>query len=175
MTYSLKAILLTAVLLMPQLLWAKDHRQAKAVLDLEAAIRFEGADTFLSLVVEQVQNIATRWRVRKKAPPSLQASNLYQNGAYLSAEDVGTFVAAGGDLSMLNPGPESTFWERPASIAQVDVRAAAAGETLRFYAGITPKFPEQDVYWFDEVKTSDTKPKVDVSTRTLRGKRYASN
>lgn len=145
--------------------------ELKLILDIEAAIRFEGAQPAISYLVEQTQNFFFNWRVRKHAPASAQASNLYHNGAYLAADAIDAFRSAGGDLSQLDPGPESTFWERPRDISKVDIAAAALGKTLKLYEGIDPRFPENKTFWFQEVKASDTKPKINVYYRDADGKK----
>lgn len=144
---------------------------AKELLDIEAAIRIQGNPSTFPEMIGEVRNYLRRWTIRKNAPADAQASNLFHQGQFLSVEDLRKYQARGGDISLLSPGPGSTFWQSQVDISRVDVKDAARGKTLAIYEGAKPQFPEEDVYWYEEMKLSDTKPKMDVHARDADGKK----
>lgn len=145
--------------------------EAKHLLDVEAAIRIEGQSGALIGTLRQIRNYLRSWVIRKNVAAEEQASNLYLNGSYLSPSDIRDQQKRGVDISLINPGPSSTFWQKQDNIALVDVKDAARGKTLKIFEGAKPKFPDVDTYIYEEMKLSDTKPKMDVHYLDEEGKK----
>jgi hypothetical protein len=144
-----------------------------AALDLEGAIRIEGPINAFSGMIRDARNFFKTWIVKKNALPQEEASNLYDplKKDFLSTQDIQVLKASQKDLSVYDPDPRTTFWDKPKNISQIKMRDAAMGKTVRMYDDVKVKFPEVPVFYYDEVKHSDTKPKVDVYSKDADGKK----
>ncbi|MEK6555555.1 MAG: hypothetical protein AABZ31_09970, partial [Bdellovibrionota bacterium] len=141
-------------------------------LDIEAAVRIEGQHTLFELVSGILDAVLNSWKVKKVSRPYEEASNLFDRraGAFLSTQDIAFLKLRNTDLSLYSPAT-STFWQAQADISTVDVRKAARGETLDLYKGVQVEFPADNTFYMEEVKHSDTKPKVDVYVKRADGKK----
>lgn len=141
-------------------------------LNIESSIRIEGAMTMEQRLGGVLNAIFSSWTIKKNVPAELEASNLYDSARkeYLSSARIAGLKKQGYDLSQVYPGP-STFWQNVGDISRVDVRAAAMGRTLEMYRGVPVSFPADNVFEIENVKHSDTKPKVDVFVRGADGKK----
>lgn len=138
-------------------------------LDLEAAIRIEGKKPALLALISDGVAILSSWQIPLRSSPSEEATNLYnpQTQSLVSEADI---RAAKVDVSTLNP-KSSTFWQAQNDISKVNVNDAAMGRTLSIYRGADATFPADKTYYFDSVKYSDTKPKIEGYTLGADGKK----
>lgn len=143
-------------------------RLAQEILDIEASLKTEGQGSPLLTSVRRLGNALRRWKIKKTASASEEASNLFLNGSYLSAVDRAEYR---GDLSLVDPAPGSTYWQKPDSISRTNLRDAALGKTVALYEGIKPHYPDDNTFYYEEVKYSDTKPKIDAYAFTAQGKK----
>jgi|GEM_PF-4572837 len=148
--------------------YATSLHLAFEILDIEESLKSEGDGNPLTMLLDQARKFLRRWKIKKNAKPSEEASNLFFNGEYLSTDDRKNFS---GDLSLLDPAPGSSFWQKPKSISTTNMKDAARGRTVNLYDGIKPHFPDDNVFYYDEVKHSDTKPKIDAYAYTASGKK----
>ena len=142
-------------------------------LDLEAAIRIEGQGPPLEVIMNQIRNFFQEWIVKKNTLSTEESSNLFdpESGSFLGPEDIDLLRSQNKDLSLYQPDPSSTFWEKPKNISQTSLKEASLGRTLKVYKDLKIEFPSDNVFFFDEVKHSDTKPKVDVFFKNAEGKK----
>ncbi len=147
---------------------ATSLRLAHEIMDIEASLKSEGDGNPLLTTLKHARSILRRWKIKKNARPSEEASNLFVDGQYLSTTDRSSYT---GDLSLLDPAPGSSYWQKPKNISTTNMKDAARGKTVDLYDGIKPSFPEDNVFYYDEVKHSDTKPKIDAYAFTAEGKK----
>ncbi len=141
-------------------------------LDIENALRIEGMQAGLESGIRKVTQLLTPWRVSLKTSAQDEASNLFDSSTqtYLDSGRVAQLMASRVDLS--NYGPKSsTFWQNQPSIANVSVTDAAMGKTLSIYRGTNVQFPSDRTVYFEDVRYSDTKPKLDVYAKSADGKK----
>ncbi|MES2965747.1 MAG: hypothetical protein V4760_17835 [Bdellovibrionota bacterium] len=148
------------------------YEMAANALDIESSLRIEGDIWNIEEQVRQTINSFRSWTIPNSSPAADEASNLYDpvKKEYLSVADIEKLKADGADLSLYGPGPVSPFWENPGDVRRVDLAKASRGQTLKLYENIV-EFPQDSVFHFDEVKHSDTKPKMDVYTVDAKGKK----
>ena len=141
-------------------------------LDIEATLRIEGALLLTQMVPKIGEALLVDWVVPRASRPQEEASNLYltQQNRYASAADISELKKKQVDLSQLSPR-SSSFWEKPERISAVDIKSAAMGKTLSLYKGVEIEFPADNVFYLEDVKYSDTKPKVDVYSINSKGKK----
>lgn len=144
----------------------------QSALDLEGAVRMEGARAPLAQALSYAKQALGTWKVEKKSTASEEASNLYDpsSKSYLSVEDVAKLKARGADLSVYGPGPKSDFWVKPKSISATNMEQALLGKTLAMYEGFKG-FPSSNEFEYDDMKLSSTKPKMDVVVKGRDGKK----
>ncbi len=124
-------------------------------LEIEGAVRIEGDAVAWRTGIEQGGNFIKRWTLPFHSRPEEEATDLYDSsaGKFLTPQDFN-----GRDLSLIDPDPKTPFWKRPG--------------TSQLYAGEDITFPEDGVeFYFDEVKHSDTKPKLNVHVKDADGKK----
>ncbi len=124
-------------------------------LEVEGAVRIEGDRVAWRSGIEQGGNFIKRWTLPFHSRADEEATDLYdsESGKFLTPE---TFN--GKDLSLYDPDPRTTFWKKPG--------------TSELYKGEDISFPEDGVpLEFDEVKYSDTKPKMNVYIKDANGKK----
>ncbi len=144
---------------------------AYRTLDMEAAVRSEGARNNIASTMRAIGNYLTRWVIPKRFDATKEASNLVNpTGGYMDAQSLRHFRRAGGDPALLDPGP-STFWQKQQGIASLDVARAATGKTLDVYRNVKTDMPEEAVFYYDGMRHSDTKPKMDVYVLNDEGKK----
>ena len=146
---------------------------AQAALNLEESIRIEGLNAPLVDLYEQVIANLISWKIPKKSSATDEASNLYDSttGEFLSYETIENLKSNRTDLSFYNPPVDSPYWQNPGDISQVDVKSAARGELHRLYKGIDIEFPKENIFYYEEMKHSATKPKMDVYIENAKGKK----
>lgn len=152
---------------------AEAYQLAYFALDLEAAIRIEGKELLTKELAKKALTFLGNWKIPVNPNPVLEASNLFDENSkqFLTTDKIKTLIKSGVDLSRFNPDPESTFWEKQNRISAVDVRQASRGETLSIYSHSRARIPDVPVYYFDEIRKSATKPKMDVFTQDQKGKK----
>lgn len=124
-------------------------------LEIEGAVRIEGDALSWRTGLEQGRNFLQRWTLPFSSRPDEEASDLFdpKSAKFLSPEDF-----QGRDLSLFDPDPKTPFWKKPG--------------TSKLYSGEDITFPDEGVEFnFDEVKYSDTKPKMNVYVRDADGKK----
>ncbi|MES2527053.1 MAG: hypothetical protein V4598_08190 [Bdellovibrionota bacterium] len=124
-------------------------------LEVENAVRIEGDAVAWRTGIEQGRNFLKRWTLPFHSRPDEEATDLYdsESGKFLTPE---TFN--GRDLSVVDPDPRTPFWKKPG--------------TSQLYQGEDISFPDDGVALdFDEVKYSDTKPKMNVFFKDENGKK----
>lgn len=149
------------------------YEKAAEAIEIEGALRIKGKGWFLDEAITGIRNSFRTWKIPKVSPASAEASDLYDpvRRQYLSIDDIQALKQKNVDLSLYNPGPSNPYWE-PQIIRQVDLSKAAVGKTLDLYKDLI-EFPEDRVFYFDEVKHNDTKPKMNVYTKNEKGKKKA--
>lgn len=145
---------------------------AYEALELEEAIKIEGLDKAFGEVVQSVARVFQTWKVLKQTKPEDEASNLYDTSSksFLGANRIALLSKSGHDLSKLDP-INSSFWQKPDEISKVDIHQAALGKTLNLYKNTKTDLPDDLVFYFDEVKHSATKPKIDVYSLDAKKKK----
>jgi hypothetical protein len=147
-------------------------KAAYNALDIEASVQIEGDRTIPQLFVELAKAVLINWKIQKVSAPSEEASNLFdrRKNSYLSAQDIAALKQKGADLSAYGP-VQSTFWQDQGDISKVDIQQARNGANLELYKNVKIEFPADNTFYIEEVKRSDTKPKVDAYAKTADGKK----
>lgn len=150
------------------------YELAQMVLDIEGAIRIEGADESLVVAIKDQLSYLKSWKVEKSSSADLEASNLYDpiSKTFLSVDKIKQLKKQGVDLSVFNPSGDLGFWQTPGRISEVKVSVAATGKNLKLYAESDTSFPADNIFDFEEMRYSDTKPKMDVVSVGTDGKKY---
>lgn len=128
------------------------YRNLTKALELEGAVRIQGDISPVREYTQQLRNVLKRWTLPYLSVSSDEASDLSDGNGFLSADEM-----AGKDLSLFDPDPAGPFWRDPKGVS--------------FYEGIDLSFPSENVVEFDEMKFSDTKPKMNVFVKDESGKK----
>ncbi len=133
-------------------------------MDTENTIRIEGDGLIWSQISKVAGAILKEWKISKESAPEQEASNLVdaRGGDFLSVDDIAGIKRAGYDLSLYQPAANSTFWQRQNDISKVDMDVASMGGNLEAYRGVDIGFPKDNVLYYDSVRHSDTKPKLNT-------------
>ena len=131
------------------------------ILDFENTVRVLGISIY---PIDLIKNVLQSWVIPLSSPAGDEATNLRAPNApgFLSVGDLEAMKSRGADLSLLSPPDLTEFYQKQNDISQVDVAQAARGQNLDFYKGNEPEFPADSTYFFNKVKHSDTKPKLDT-------------
>ncbi|MES2854551.1 MAG: hypothetical protein V4692_01755 [Bdellovibrionota bacterium] len=141
--------------------------------NLESAIRIQGDKPSLANTFNTIKSVLSKWDIKKEVPASLQASNLWnpETRSYMSESEIEQYKNSGRDLSLLGPNGRSAFWKNLGAIQKIDMKRAGLGGYSDLYGSKPVEFPAQPIFYYDEVRHSDTKPKIDVFITTADGKK----
>ncbi len=134
------------------------------ILELEGAMRKEGLGAPLKKLVSEVSSLTSSWKVSKSFNAKLESTNLYDgfSGRYMSQDRISQLYKEGYDLSLVNP-LDSSFWQNPKRGRRKTMKEIALGASMSLYDNKAVEFPQDGVtLYFDEVKRSATKPKINV-------------
>jgi hypothetical protein len=153
---------------------AQVYDLAKMALDIEGSIRIDGeiGDPIES-IVDKVGTTLGEWKLPKNSSAADEATNLYdpRTQSYLSQQEIANLKAQGADLSLYGPGPSSPFWNKPASISNIDVNAAGDGKLTPLYRTFEG-FPTVMNFDYKGMKHTNTKPKMDVTWTDAQGNKH---
>lgn len=149
------------------------HHLAYSALDLEASIRVEGATHPVLNTLYNFKSFIGSWKIPKVSQAKDEASNLFDRSSnkYLTVAEIQDLKNKNVDLSSFGPGPRSTFFQEQNDISEIDVGEAALGRTLKPYKDLDFSFPEENIFYLDDVKHSSTKPKLNVHYLNSTGKK----
>jgi hypothetical protein len=148
-----------------------DPRQARVlagqILEIDYALKVEGERLFSLNFYDWITWMTVKtWTVpssTKAGAADREATNLYapNTDRFYDVADLRGLIEAGGDISALDPPPDSSTWRDPGDISAVDVRRAfyKGGDPL--HEGIESRFPTDEAE-LDDIRTTQTKPKFEI-------------
>jgi hypothetical protein len=143
------------------------RRLASQILEIDYALLIEGERPFsLDLIDYLSWAWFWQWTVDARShadQAELEASNLWnpETGLYYEPDDLRALLEKGGDLSELDPPPDSSFWQQGTPIAQRDVRAMFYEGGAALHANKLAEFPERRAR-LDKIRLTQTKPKFEL-------------
>jgi hypothetical protein len=141
---------------------------AYKVLDLDFALKMHGRRLQTGMMLQRLSESLKSRKIPIYNAPYGEAYNLQDpsNGLYYSQAQLARMKSRGVDISKFNPPTDSTFWQ-PHDIPALDLRTYYQKGRDPLHRGLKIAFPTDTVY-YDEVRRTQTKPKIDVFFRDPR-------
>jgi hypothetical protein len=138
------------------------QRLALKVLRLDYALKIEARKLASVELIEKIPFSFKGKKIPLHRAPAGEASNLVnpETGLFYSQEELKEFKRRGGDVSVLNPPADATFWTDHA-VSRIDVREYYMKGQDPLHEGIDIVFPREKAY-FDKVRKTQSKPKLDL-------------
>lgn len=139
---------------------------ALKVLDLDDALKITGKRLESSMMLGRLAESLKSRKIPIHGAPFGEASNLLDpvSGLFFSQYQLARMKKKGLDISRLNPPADSTF-HRPHDIAAVDVKTYYRNGRDPLHKGLNIVFPADNKAYYDKVRRTQTKPKIDVYIR----------
>lgn len=135
------------------------------ILELDYTARITGIEEILERAYKRIQAfIGKDNHIYKNNLSEGEASNLVDpvSGEFFTQAELLTMKAEGVDISLFDPDPKSRYWEDRSELDLSFDEKYYGGSSL--YDAVFLGFPKKKVD-FDEVRLSQTKPKMDVTLK----------
>ena len=148
---------------------------ASDILEIDYALKVEGTAPLSLRLVDYLSWASIRhWIIEPRSSQddiTREASNLWnpERGDFYSHDELRALLAAGGDLSALDPPPGAGFWQQKEAIGLRDVRQAFYGGDMPVHRGRRAWFPDGRAE-LTSIRKSQTKPKFELEVKA-RGTR----
>ncbi|MDZ4663165.1 MAG: hypothetical protein SGJ18_16260 [Pseudomonadota bacterium] len=150
------------------------HQIAQRVVSLSFALQIIGPKPAILNVPAWASGVLHEWKIDLKTPITREATNLFDpvRNTYYSHAELLVLQNRGGDISKLNPQPNSGFWRDPGEISKIDIKDRFINARDPLHQGIKVEFPETNIVIFDKVKKTQLNPKIVVKFKGADGKFY---
>jgi hypothetical protein len=143
----------------------KFHLLALNILRLDYALKIEARRLPSIEMIKKIPLSLKGKKIPIRCAPRGEAANLVNpgTGLFYSQDELREIKRQGGDISKLNPPSDSTFWTDHA-ISRIDVKNYYLTGQAPLHKGNKIFFPDKKAY-FDEVRKTQSKPKLDLFIR----------